>query len=243
MSSIAYESRDRYEKEKYKEVLNEYKYIIKVIDSYAQILLINSDDEDISINLFDNNTYLIEQWGNDNYLKELEDIGFKKGLCLKEKCMNENIRRYKSYTSISLPIKNSEDKLLAILNITLSKDTKISKYHKSLLFIKTNLEEHIKEKKKKEDKNYLKEEIEEREKVFISVMENFNMTVMVLAYPSLTIEYINRPSKELINGITGLDLSMEEVYGISFYEIRKMFNHSLVEETIDRLSKRNKSNI
>lgn len=244
MSSIAYKNKVKYTKEEYNKALKEYEYIIKIIDSYVELLFINNrDEEDISINLFDNNGYLIEQWGSDNYLKELEDIELKKGVCLKDKYINNDIITHESYTSISVPIKDNKDKLLAILDMTITDEEKINQYHKSLLCIKDNLEEQIKNEKKIAYTKNLKNEIKEREKLFIAVMENFNMPVLILNYPNLQINYINKASKNLIDNIVGIDYSINHICGTSLYDAQNINNNSIIKHTIDRIEKKKFQNL
>jgi len=245
MSSIA-KSIFKYTNEKYNKSIKEYKNILNRISPYIELLLINQTD-DISVNLFDKNCYLLKQWGSKKYLNELEYSNLIEGVCWENKFMGINatgevflsgedsINYNSKYVEVSVPLNDENNNLLAILTIILINKKESFKYHKSLLHIKNTLEKQIRNKNKIEYSEFLKQKVQKREKLFMAVMENFNMALMIISYPSLNVQYINKPSIKLIDGVVGGDIKRDDLYGISLYDIENSGRYDVINHTINNI--------
>lgn len=241
----------KYTNEKYNKSIKEYKDILNKISPYIELLLINQKKYDISINFFDKNCYLLKQWGSTECLNELSYTNLVEGVCWENKFMGINAtgevflnREYSiidnnKYIEISVPINDRKDKLLSILTIILINEEENFKYYESLLHIKNTLEKQLRSKNKIEYSECLKQKVQKREKLFMAVMENFNMAVMIVGYPSLRIQYINNPSIKLIDGVTGVDIEKDDLYGISLYDIEKSQRCDIINHTIDSIRDKN----
>ncbi|MBS4537404.1 PAS domain S-box protein [Clostridium sp. D2Q-11] len=155
----------KYEKEEFEAILKQYTEVLEIIGSYANILLINSlEDNEMIINVFDRKCHLIHQWGNKEYSLTLEKIGLKKGVCWKNKYMGTNgpgeaylldktiiIEGYEHYlinrkgiAQISIPIHDTVGNLFCILDMTIPDKLNVQYYYKALLMVCNGVERELK---------------------------------------------------------------------------------------------------
>ncbi|MBS4534796.1 hypothetical protein GOQ29_04105 [Clostridium sp. D2Q-14] len=154
-----------YTKQEFKKIMKEYDEVIKIISSYANILLANSIECDqLAINLFDRQCYLIHQWGHKDYISCLREIGLIRGTCWKNKVMGTNgpgeaylldktiiiegyeqyLKNRKNLSQISVPIHDAKGNLFCILDITIPDKENVIYYYNTLVMICNGTERELK---------------------------------------------------------------------------------------------------
>ncbi|MTI65648.1 MAG: PAS domain-containing protein [Firmicutes bacterium] len=153
-----------YSNEELKEALLDNKTVISIISSYINILLSNTtNDTDISINFFDRNCYLIKQWGNEEYIKDLKNYDMEPGMCWVNEFMGTNgpgeayylnkpviiegyehfIKNYQNMSQMSAPIHNEAGEIIGILDITMPVHHFIVSFYRSLSMVVNGVEREL----------------------------------------------------------------------------------------------------